>query len=53
MKLHENGLNMNLCESGLKIKIGLNMNLCESGLKIKSENGVKVHMVFSYGFKNP
>jgi len=45
-----------LCESELKGKSGLNMNLCESGLKIKSElkceNGVKVQMVFSPSFKN-
>jgi hypothetical protein len=45
MKLHESGLNMMLCESGIKTKSGLNMKLCESGLKSKSESGVKVHMV--------
>jgi hypothetical protein len=55
MKLHESGLNMKLCESGLKSKSALNMKLCESGLKIKSElkseSGVKVHMVLALGFK--
>jgi hypothetical protein len=55
MKLGESGLNMKLCETGLKNKSGLNMKLCESGLKskseLKSESGVKVHMVFAHGFK--